>query len=118
MHGQLWEAVRADYEGHANASIEVVTSGSTNVAGRVRLADNIVHERGPALIIYENGKIPHMLRREGLPEDVVVMTSRYFLRLSQERGLLADAEATWTRIAEFDTRSNPQAEATLIQRSI
>jgi hypothetical protein len=82
------------------------------------LTDNIVHEGGPALIIYENGKIPNMLRREGLPEDIVVMTSRYFLRLSQERGLLADAEATWTRIAELDTRSNPQAEATLIQRSI
>jgi hypothetical protein len=77
-----------------------------------------VHEGGPALIIYENGKVPNMLRREGLPEDVVVMTSRYFLRLSQERGLLADAEATWAKISELDTRSNPQAEATLIQRSL
>jgi hypothetical protein len=82
------------------------------------LAENIVHEGGPALIIYENGKIPTMLRREGLPEDVVVTTSRYFLRLSQERGLLADAEETWDRIAKLDTRSDPQAEATLIQRSI
>jgi len=50
--------------------------------------------------------------------ELAVTRSRYFLRLSQERGLLADAEATWTRIAELDTRSNPQAEATLIQRSI
>lgn len=82
------------------------------------IADNILHEGGPALIIYENGKVPNMLRREGLPEDVVVMTSRYFLRLSQERGLLADAEETWARIGEIDTRSNPQAEATLIQRSM
>jgi hypothetical protein len=46
------------------------------------LADNVVHAGGPALVIYENGKIPNMLRREGLPEDVVVVTSRYFLRLA------------------------------------
>src|ERR1700755_2912462 len=31
------------------------------------LADNVVHAGGPALVIYENGKIPNMLRREGLP---------------------------------------------------
>jgi hypothetical protein len=61
------------------------------------LADNIVHKGGPALIIYENGRIPNMLRREGFPEDVVVMASPYFLRLSQERrregGLAQDRPA-------------------------
>jgi hypothetical protein len=82
------------------------------------LADNIVHEGGPALIIYENGKIPNMLRREGLPEDVVVLTSRYFRRLSQELGYIPDAELAWAEIERLDTRSNPQAEATLIQRTI
>lgn len=82
------------------------------------LADNIVHEGGPSLIVYENGKIPNMLRREGLPEDVVVTTSRYFLQLAQVRGLIDDADAVWARIAELDTRSNPVAEATLIRRSM
>lgn len=82
------------------------------------LAEKIVHEGGPALIIYENGKVPNMLRREGLPEDVVVVTTRYFLKLAQERGFLADAEATWQRVADLDSRSNPQAEATLIQRTM
>jgi hypothetical protein len=82
------------------------------------LAEHIVHEGGPALVVYKNGKIPNMLRREGLPEDVVVTTSRYFLKLAQERGLIADAEAVWARVAQIDTHSNPVAEATIIERSM
>lgn len=68
------------------------------------LADNIVHAGGPALVIYENGKIPNMLRREGLPEDVVVVTGHYFLRLAQELKLIADAENLRSRIQEFGHR--------------
>lgn len=82
------------------------------------LADNVVHAGGPALVIYENGKIPNMLRREGLPEDVVVVTSRYFLRLAQALKLVADADDLWAQIESADRRSNPQAEATLIQRTM
>jgi hypothetical protein len=82
------------------------------------LADNVVHAGGPALVIYENGKIPNMLRREGLPEDVVVVTSRYFLRLAQHLGYVPDAERLWSIIEKSDPRSNPQAEATLIQRTM
>jgi hypothetical protein len=82
------------------------------------LAENIVHTGGPALVIYANGKIPNMLRREGLPEDVVVVTSRYFLRLAQEFKLVANADELWAQIESIDHRSNPQAEATLIQRTM
>lgn len=69
-------------------------------------------------MIYESGKIPNMLRREGLPEDVVVMTSHYFLRLAQHRGLVTDAEQLWAQIEGIDHRANPQAEATVIQTTI
>jgi hypothetical protein len=82
------------------------------------LAENIVHAGGPALVIYENGKVPNMLRREGLPEDVVVMTSHYFLRLAQHRGLVTDADQLWAEIENIDHRANPQAEATIIQRTM
>ena len=82
------------------------------------LAENILHAGGPALVIYENGKVPNMLRREGLPEDVVVMTSHYFLRLAQHRGLVPDAEDLWSRVEGIDRRANPQAEATIIQRTM
>lgn len=71
------------------------------------LADNILRLGGPALIVYENGKIPNMLIREGLPADVVVVTSRTFLRLSERAGFLPDAEATWQTIAAADPRANP-----------
>jgi hypothetical protein len=82
------------------------------------LAENIVHAGGPALVIYENGKVPNMLRREGLPEDVVVVTSHYFLRLAQYRGLVEDADNLWSQIERIDHRANPQAEATIIQRTM
>lgn len=51
------------------------------------LSENVVHAGGPALIICECGKIPDMLRREGLPEDVEVMTSRCFLRLAPGKSI-------------------------------
>jgi hypothetical protein len=51
------------------------------------LSDNILALGGPALIVYENGKIPNMLIREGLPEDVIVVTSRTFLHLAHPRAI-------------------------------
>jgi hypothetical protein len=62
--------------------------------------------------------VPNMLRREGLPEDVVVVTNHYFLRLAQYRGLVEDADTLWSQIERIDHRANPQAEATIIQRTM
>lgn len=71
------------------------------------LSDNALALGGPALIVYENGKIPSMLIREGLPEDAVVVTSRTFLAMAEQAGYLADAEATWAIVAAQDGRANP-----------
>ncbi|WP_375457370.1 hypothetical protein [uncultured Methylobacterium sp.] len=71
------------------------------------LADNVLARGGPALIVYENGKIPNMLIREGLAEDVIVVTSRTFLHLGHRAGHLADPDAAWATIAAADPRANP-----------
>ena len=81
------------------------------------LADNIRGFGGPALVIYENGKIPNMLVREGLPDDVIVVTSRTFLALAQEAGHLDDAEAAWSIVAARDPRANPTMSYQLIKGS-
>lgn len=81
------------------------------------LSDNILSFGGPALIVYENGKIPNMLVREGLPEDVVVVTSRSFLGLAQQAGYLADAEAAWSRLAKQDTRANPALNYQIVSKT-
>ena len=79
------------------------------------LADNVGRFSGPALVVYENGKIPNMLIREGLPEDVIVVTSRTFLALSAGSGLVGDAEAAWRIIEAADPRANPAMNYQIIQ---
>lgn len=81
------------------------------------LGDNILALGGPALVVYENGKIPNMLIREGLPEDVVVVTSRTFLELAHRAGYLADADAAWRVIAANDLRANPALNYQIIPGS-
>ena len=56
------------------------------------LSDNIGGFGGPALVVYENGKVPNMLVREGLSEDIVVVTTRTFLHLGHRAGFLAEPE--------------------------
>ena len=81
------------------------------------LADNIGGFGGPALVVYENGKIPNMLLREGLPDDVIVVTSRTFLALAEGAGYLDDAEAAWAVVAANDPRANPVRNYQLIKGS-
>ena len=81
------------------------------------LADNLSGFGGPALIVYENGKIPNMLLREGLPDDVIVVTSRTFLALAAQAGYLADPEAAWDIVATQDPRANPALNYQIIQGS-
>ena len=47
-----------------------------------------------------------MLIREGLPEEVIVVTSRTFLQLAEGAGHLADAEAAWAVVSASDPRVN------------
>ena len=56
-----------------------------------------------------------MLIREGLPEDVMVVTSRAFLQLGEQAGYLADADAAWARIAALDRRANPVVNYQVVQ---
>lgn len=55
-----------------------------------------------------------MLLREGLPQDVLVVTSRTFLALAERAGYLADADAVWSAIAARDPRANPAFNYQLI----
>lgn len=81
------------------------------------LADHIIARGGPALVVYENGKVPAMLLREGLAEDIVVVTTRTFLHLAQQAGYLEDAEAVWAVVAARDGRANPALNYQVIQAS-
>ena len=79
------------------------------------LGDNIASFGGPALIVYENGKVPNMLLREGLSEDVVVVTSRTFLTLASHAGYLQDPQSAWAVVEAQDPRANPAMNYQIIQ---
>ncbi|HXA22018.1 MAG TPA: hypothetical protein VNW90_06935 [Acetobacteraceae bacterium] len=78
------------------------------------LAENLARVGGPALVVYENGRVPGMLSREGVADVVAVATTRNMLRMAQEEGIIPDAEALWERITAAIPTANPAANLTII----
>jgi hypothetical protein len=78
------------------------------------LAANLARVGGPALVVYENGRVPGMLSREGVADVVAVATTRNMLRMAQEEGIIPDAEALWDRITAAIPTANPAVNLTII----
>jgi hypothetical protein len=78
------------------------------------LADNLAHIGGPALVVYENGRVPNMLSREAVVAVVAAATTRNMLRVAQEEGIIPDAEALWERITAAIPAVNPASNLTII----
>lgn len=81
------------------------------------LAEELRRLDGPALVVYENGKIPGMLVREGIAGTVAVATTRNLLELAQHEGLIPSAETLWARIVEAAPTANPASVLTYINPS-
>ena len=62
------------------------------------------------MVLYENGKVPKVIRREGIEADIDVMTTRAFLALAEWRGLIASAEAVWQQILKHSPTTNPDID--------
>lgn len=62
------------------------------------------------MVLYENGKVPKVIRREGIEADIDVMTTRAFLALAARRGLIASAEAVWQQILKHSPTTNPDID--------
>jgi len=71
------------------------------------LVDALPHLGGPALVIYEDKRMPRLIEREKLGNMVVVATTRAVLIYAQERGLLESAEDTWNSITQRAGGANP-----------
>lgn len=78
------------------------------------LADELRHLGGPALVVYENGRVPAMLAREGVAATVAVATTRNLLELAQREGLIPNAEALWSRIVKAAPTANPASVLTYV----
>ena len=71
---------------------------------------------GTALVVYENGKVPNMLAREGIAGDVAVATTRNLLELAEAEGIIPDAEALWRRVIAATPNANPASVRTTINK--
>ncbi len=78
------------------------------------LAEELRHLEGPTLVVYENGKIPGMLAREGIAGTVAVATTRNLLELAQREGLIPSAEKVWAQIIKAAPTANPASVLTYI----
>jgi hypothetical protein len=55
------------------------------------LVETLPEVGGPALVVYEDKKMPKLIRRERLEDVVVVATTRALLAFAEERGLIDSA---------------------------
>jgi hypothetical protein len=81
------------------------------------LADELLHIGGPALVVYENGLVPNLLARQGVAATVAVATTRNFLKLAEECGIITNAEAVWADIIKAAPTANPASVITFIEPS-
>jgi hypothetical protein len=70
---------------------------------------------GPALVIYEDKKLPNLIRREHLEEVVVMATTRAFLMFAEERGLIKSAEDVWNDIIERAPSASPSFDVKVMR---
>jgi hypothetical protein len=78
------------------------------------LVDTLPEIGGPALVIYEDKKMPGLIQREHLDEVVVMATTRALLAFAEERGLITSAEEAWNDIIKGAEGANPKLDVRVI----
>lgn len=71
------------------------------------LVDTLPEVDGPALVIYEDKRMPRLIQREHLDEVVVLATTRAVLIFAEERGLIPSAEEVWNDIINRAEGASP-----------
>ncbi len=79
------------------------------------LVDTLPEIGGPALVIYEDKKMPKLILREHLEEVVVVATTRSVLVFAEERGLITSAEEVWNDIIKRAEGANPKLDVKVMR---
>jgi hypothetical protein len=68
----------------------------------------------PALVIYEDKKMPKLIQREQLSDIVVIATTCAMLAFAEERGLIPSAEDVWNTIIERAAGANPSRDIRVV----
>lgn len=79
------------------------------------LVENLAELGGPALVVYEDKRMPNLLQRERLDDVVVLATTRAMLGFAQDRGLIESAEDVWQRMISRAAGANPSLDVRMIR---
>jgi predicted nucleic acid-binding protein len=111
--------VRRGMEPGSNTPMRVVSTLIGEMYQKARLADPTYRARGAGemaillwlaeevettkqnvLVVYENGKVPDLIRRNAMDANVAVLTTRAFLNYAERQGLIEDAAAIWQKVID------------------
>lgn len=81
------------------------------------LAETVAGTDAAVVVLYENGRVPAVVRNQTLDADIDVLTTRAFLDLAERRGLIPSAGAVWRRVLDAAPTANPRVEASLQRRT-
>lgn len=71
------------------------------------LQDKVDSTSDSVLVVYENGRVPNMIGGHGIDADIDILTTRAFLALAEDRGLVSSAAEYWDRVIEAAPTANP-----------
>lgn len=70
---------------------------------------------GPALVIYEDKRMPGLVQRNHLEGVVVMATTRAVLTFAQERELISSAEEAWNDIIKRAEGASPSLDVKVMR---
>jgi predicted nucleic acid-binding protein len=79
------------------------------------LVDSLPEIGGPALVVYEDKRMPALIQRERLEDVVVMATTRAILTFAQERGLIPSAEEAWNDIITRAAGASPSLDVKVMR---
>jgi hypothetical protein len=89
--------------------------GAGERAIRDWLVESLPGFGGSALVVYEDRKVPALIRRERLDQVVIVATTRAVLEFAEQRGVIASAEAVWTDIMTGARSASPRIDMQVVR---
>lgn len=72
------------------------------------LARTLHETAGPALVVYEDRKVPRLIALEGMESTVYAATTRAILILAERRGLVGSEKALWNRLIDIVPMASPE----------
>ena len=81
------------------------------------LAEKIAGTDRAVIVLYENGRVPSIVRNQSLDADIDVLTTRAFLERMQRNRGKANEPSYWSRVVANEPTTNPRIQSFSQRRS-